>query len=85
VVHARVEELVYCGDHHRVHLKLGSRDDIVVKLPNTQRHALPSPGSAIDVAWRHDDCKILAMSASALHSATPSSTSITTPATAGAN
>ena len=22
---ARVEELVYCGDHHRVHLKLGSR------------------------------------------------------------
>lgn len=75
VVHARVEELVYCGDHHRVHLKLGSRDDIVVKLPNTQRHALPSPGSAIDIAWRHDDCKILAMnasrSASALNSVTP--------------
>ncbi|SAL29235.1 spermidine/putrescine ABC transporter ATPase [Caballeronia terrestris] len=74
VVHARVEELVYCGDHHRVHLKLGSRDDIVVKLPNTQRHALPSPGSAIDIAWRHDDCKILAMnasrSASTLNSAT---------------
>jgi putative spermidine/putrescine transport system ATP-binding protein len=89
VVRAQVEELVYCGDHHRVHLKLGSRDGIVVKLPNTQRHALPSPGSAIDVAWRHDDCKILAMSAlrgtSASHCATPSSTSITTPATAGAN
>ncbi len=45
VVRARVEELVYCGDHHRVHLKLGSRDDIVVKLPNTQRHALPAPAA----------------------------------------
>jgi len=89
LVHARVEELVYCGDHHRVHLKLGSRDDFVVKLPNTQRHALPSPGSAIDVVWRHDDCKILATGpprgASALHSSTPSSTSINQPTTAGAN
>ena len=89
MVHARVEELVYCGDHHRVRLKLGSRDDIVVKLPNTQSRALPSPGSAIDIAWRHDDCKILAVSAprsaSALYSSTPSSTSIITPTTAGAN
>src|SRR3984893_18059962 len=37
VVRARVEELVYCGDHHRVHLALGSRDSFVVKVPNTQR------------------------------------------------
>ncbi|MDR5774580.1 MULTISPECIES: ABC transporter ATP-binding protein [unclassified Caballeronia] len=89
VVRARVEELVYCGDHHRVHLKLGTRDNLVVKLPNTQRHALPADGSTVDVAWRHDDCKILAMSASRSVStplsSTPSSTSITTPATAGAN
>ncbi|AKC69924.1 ABC transporter ATP-binding protein [Pandoraea oxalativorans] len=63
VVRARVDELVYCGDHHRVHLALGSRDAIVVKVPNTQRHALPGPGDTIDVAWRHDDCKILAASA----------------------
>ncbi|ODP32682.1 ABC transporter ATP-binding protein [Pandoraea sp. ISTKB] len=63
VVRARVDELVYCGDHHRVHLTLGSRDAIVVKVPNTQRHALPCTGDTIDVAWRHDDCKILAASA----------------------
>jgi putative spermidine/putrescine transport system ATP-binding protein len=63
VVNARVEELVYCGDHHRVHLKLGNLgrgDDIIVKVPNTQHHDLPSLGSATVVAWRHDDCKILA-------------------------
>ncbi len=89
VVRARVEELVYCGDHHRVHLQLGTCDGLVVKVPNTQRHALPSPGSTIEVAWRHDDCKILAMSAQrrtpAPHSSPPPSSSIITPATAGAN
>jgi putative spermidine/putrescine transport system ATP-binding protein len=53
---------VYCGDHHRVHLTLGSRDALVAKVPNTQRHALPSAGDTIEVAWRHDDCKILAAS-----------------------
>jgi putative spermidine/putrescine transport system ATP-binding protein len=84
-----VNELVYCGDHHRVHLTLGSRDAIVVKVPNTQRHALPSSGDMIDVAWRHDDCKILAMSAPPRASATTSTTSPTpsliTTAPAGAN
>ena len=89
VVSARVDELVYCGDHHRVHLTLGSRDSIVVKVPNTQRHALPSPGSSIEIAWRHDDCKILAMSAprgaSAIPPSTPLAPSTIKTATAGAN
>ncbi|WP_109478740.1 ABC transporter ATP-binding protein [Paraburkholderia sp. C35] len=91
VVRARVEELVYCGDHHRVHLKLGARDSIVVKVPNTQRHALPVSGDMVEVAWRHDDCKILAMSASAQRD-TPANysppsplPSIITTAPAGAN
>jgi len=91
VVQARVEELVYCGDHHRVHLKLGARDGIVVKVPNTQRHALPEPGNMVEVAWRHDDCKILAMTASTHRNApanysppSPLPTIITT-APAGAN
>ncbi|MFM0024062.1 ABC transporter ATP-binding protein [Paraburkholderia azotifigens] len=91
VVQARVEELVYCGDHHRVHLKLGARDALVVKVPNTQRHALPAPGDMVEVAWRHDDCKILAMTASAHRNApanySPPSPlpSIITTAPAGAN
>ncbi|WP_044042969.1 ABC transporter ATP-binding protein [Caballeronia insecticola] len=89
VVQARVEELVYCGDHHRVHLKLGSRDSLVVKVPNTQRHALPAAGSTIEIAWRHDDCKILAMmapkSAPAIAPTTPPSPSLISTAPAGAN
>ena len=89
VVRAKVQELVYCGDHHRVHLTLGSRDSLVVKVPNTQRHALPSAGHTIEVAWRHDDCKILAASVPrsapiVLTHASPSP-SIISAAAAGAN
>jgi putative spermidine/putrescine transport system ATP-binding protein len=60
VVHALVEELVYCGDHHRVHLKLGHGETIVVKVPNTQHHDLPVLGHTTAVTWRRDDCKVLA-------------------------
>jgi putative spermidine/putrescine transport system ATP-binding protein len=77
LVTARVEELVYCGDHHRVHLKLGAQgsgDSLIVKVPNTQHHDLPSLGSATAVAWRHDDCKILATAVTASHGHAPSLT-----------
>ncbi|MFX1716214.1 ABC transporter ATP-binding protein [Paraburkholderia sp. A1RO-5L] len=89
VVRARVQELVYCGDHHRVHLTLGARDALVVKVPNTQRHNLPAAGDTIEVAWRHDDCKILAASLPRSAPAVPPpaspSPSIISTAPAGAN
>ncbi|MFX1684412.1 ABC transporter ATP-binding protein [Paraburkholderia sp. A2RI-6] len=89
VARARVQELVYCGDHHRVHLTLGSRDALVVKVPNTQCHSLPAAGDTIEVAWRHDDCKILAASVPRSAPAVPPpaspSPSIISTAPAGAN
>ncbi len=52
-------------------------------------HALPSPGSTIEIAWRHDDCKILAVSvprsAPTSHVSAPPSPSLITTAPAGAN
>src|SRR5580698_5444499 len=59
VVHALVQELVYCGDHHRVHLKLAHGESVVVKVPNTQHRDLPALGHTVAVTWRRDDCKIL--------------------------
>jgi putative spermidine/putrescine transport system ATP-binding protein len=59
VVHALVQELVYCGDHHRVHLKLAHGESVVVKVPNTQHHDLPALGHTTAVTWRRDDCKVL--------------------------
>ena len=60
VVHALVQELVYCGDHHRVHLKLAHGESVVVKVPNTQHRDLPALGHTVAVTWRRDDCKVLA-------------------------
>jgi putative spermidine/putrescine transport system ATP-binding protein len=59
VVHALVQELVYCGDHHRVHLKLAHGESVVVKVPNTQHRDLPSLRHTVAVTWRRDDCKVL--------------------------
>jgi putative spermidine/putrescine transport system ATP-binding protein len=59
VVHALVQELVYCGEHHRVHLKLAHGESAVVKVPNTQHHDLPAIGHTTAVTWSRDDCKVL--------------------------
>jgi putative spermidine/putrescine transport system ATP-binding protein len=69
IVQALVEELVYCGDHHRVHLKLGHGETVVVKVPNTERHDLPALGSQTAVTWRRDDCKVLPAAAATPHAA----------------
>ncbi|MGE0717952.1 MAG: ABC transporter ATP-binding protein [Alphaproteobacteria bacterium] len=58
-VTARVEELIYHGDHVRARLALPGADDFVVKLPNVGENAVPTPGSAVDLAWRAEDCRAL--------------------------
>ncbi len=55
----RVEDIIYCGDHHRVQIALGEVDEFVIKVPNTRDHALPPIGHQIDVGWRAGDCSIL--------------------------
>ncbi|CAM2154921.1 Spermidine/putrescine import ATP-binding protein PotA [Pararobbsia alpina] len=94
VVHALVQELVYCGDHHRVHLKLSHGETVVVKVPNTQHRDLPALGRQTAVTWRRDDCKVLPATAAALNAITPqdsagfstsSSSSSDSPLIAGVN
>ena len=55
-----VKEIIYCGDHHRVHLRLSESELLVCKLPNSWSHRLPAVGSEVDMTWRIDDCKVLA-------------------------
>ncbi|MBU8540929.1 ABC transporter ATP-binding protein [Falsiroseomonas tokyonensis] len=45
---ARVEEVVYLGDHSRLRLAHAGRTDFVVKLP--RQEAVPQPGSLVDLA-----------------------------------
>lgn len=54
-----VEEIIYCGDHRRIHLATGQAGHFVIKVPNTQRTILPANGEPVDVSWRYDDCKIV--------------------------
>ena len=57
-VRAQVEQIIYCGDHHRVHVHIGEQP-LVCKLPNTWSHPLPEVGQLIELTWRIDDCKVL--------------------------
>ncbi len=54
-----VQDVIYCGDHHRVRLRLAGSELLVCKLPNSWDHRLPVAGSTVDLTWRIEDCKVL--------------------------
>ncbi len=56
---ARVEELIYLGDHIRTRLKLLGHDDFIVKVPNAADHQHLQPGDRVTVGWRAEDCRAL--------------------------
>ena len=60
-VDARVEELIYLGDHIRTRLTVCGRDDFVVKIPNSTDRAGLVPGNEISLGWRTRDCRALDM------------------------
>jgi len=59
---ARIEEVIYHGDHLRLRAAAVGRDDILIKRPaGSLGHAL-SKGAAIFIGWRRSDCRALALS-----------------------
>jgi putative spermidine/putrescine transport system ATP-binding protein len=56
---ARVEELIYLGDHIRCRLSVLGRDDFIVKAPNTAGMAAPREGEVTMIGWRTEDCRAL--------------------------
>ena len=56
---ARVEELIYLGDHTRLRLSLLGRSDFMVKVPIAEGADALAPGATIRVAWRPEDCRAL--------------------------
>jgi len=59
VFQARVEELIYLGDHIRTRVTVCGNDKFIVKVPNSQNHARLAVGETITVAWAQDDCRAL--------------------------
>jgi putative spermidine/putrescine transport system ATP-binding protein len=56
---ARVEELIYLGDHTRVRTSVCGNQDFVVKVPNSEGVPDLAPGAAITVGWKKEDCRAL--------------------------
>jgi putative spermidine/putrescine transport system ATP-binding protein len=56
---ARVEELIYHGDHTRLRVHACGSDDFVIKVPNAAGHVHLEVGAAIRVGWRTEDCRAL--------------------------
>jgi putative spermidine/putrescine transport system ATP-binding protein len=56
---ARVEELIYLGDHIRTRVSVCGHSDFVIKLPNSEGMRQFEPGSTISVGWKVEDCRAL--------------------------
>jgi len=58
---ARVEELIYHGDHIRLRVATCGCTDIRIKVP-AHTGVNPTPGGEIAIGWRQEDCRALALS-----------------------
>ena len=59
IVDAKVQELIYLGDHIRTRASVCGHDDFIIKMPNSAGHARLNPGDAIQVGWLTEDCRAL--------------------------
>ncbi len=59
VLPARVEELIYHGDHTRVRLEVCGSREFLVKLPHVHGRPAIAQGDAITIGWRSADCRAL--------------------------
>ncbi len=59
VAEAKVEELIYLGDHIRTRINLAGNDEFIVKVPNAQGHAPLREGETVKVGWTMEDCRAL--------------------------
>jgi putative spermidine/putrescine transport system ATP-binding protein len=56
---AKIEELIYLGDHTRVRASVCGRQDFVIKVPNAEGVPNLAPGATITVGWKKEDCRAL--------------------------
>ncbi|SHF43372.1 putative spermidine/putrescine transport system ATP-binding protein [Modicisalibacter ilicicola DSM 19980] len=56
---ARVEEVIYLGDHLRTRLSVCGNDEFILKTPNAVGNTGLRPGQEIRVGWSRGDCRAL--------------------------
>jgi len=60
VFKAKVEELIYLGDHIRARMSVCGNDEFIVKVPNSARTSVLQEGSTAEIGWLAEDCRALA-------------------------
>ena len=59
VFDARVEELIYHGDHTRMRVRACGCDDFIIKVPNAAGRVQLRAGELIRIGWQVEDCRAL--------------------------
>lgn len=59
VFSARMEELIYLGDHIRTRANVCGHDDFIVKVPNAAGHVHLQEGETVNFGWTIEDCRAL--------------------------
>ncbi|MBX2881812.1 MAG: ABC transporter ATP-binding protein [Granulosicoccus sp.] len=60
VFNAKVEELIYLGDHIRARMSVCGNDEFIVKVPNSAERSVLQEGSTAEIGWLAEDCRALA-------------------------
>ncbi|MFT5658130.1 MAG: putative spermidine/putrescine transport system ATP-binding protein [Gammaproteobacteria bacterium] len=56
---AKVEELIYLGDHIRTRMTVCGHDEFIVKIPNSTDHKELQVGDTTKIGWKVEDCRAL--------------------------
>jgi putative spermidine/putrescine transport system ATP-binding protein len=56
---AKVEELIYHGDHTRTRVAASGNTDFIIKVPNTNNQKHMKTGEEISIGWNTQDCRAL--------------------------
>ena len=56
---AKVEELIYLGDHIRARATVSGNSDFIIKVPNAFGHTHLQRGETVNLGWAADDCRAL--------------------------
>ena len=56
---AKIEELIYLGDHIRCRMNVAGDDQFVMKVPNTSSQLGLEIGATLKIGWQNNDCRAL--------------------------
>ena len=56
---AKIEELIYLGDHIRCRMNVAGDDQFIMKVPNTSGQLGLEIGAALQIGWQNKDCRAL--------------------------